>query len=322
MLCNIRKTTYKDYPALSIENDLVRAVFLPSQGAKLVSLQLLSSAYEFVYQGDSTVYRVASFGQSFLDGENAGVDDMFPTIKAGYYDVFPWQGTPLADHGEVWALEWDCLIEGDSIEMSTCGVRFPYRLIKRVTLEGSSLTMEYRAENLSRFPFEYIWASHMMLHAEQGSCYIFPAHLTKARCTLSDRGRIGSFGDVFPFPFVTLPDGHTEDLRINRGITADDFEKFYFIEPLREGRASVIHPDGHRLSIEFPLEQVPYLSAIQGEGGKLMLHCMFFEPCTAAYDRPDLARHFHTQSILPPKGIHEWYLKMVLGTESDRVTTT
>jgi hypothetical protein len=62
-------------------------------------------------------------------GECSGMDDMFPTIDAYFYDRYPWAGTKLADHGEVWSLPWATTVEGDRLHFVVHGVRFGFDMM-------------------------------------------------------------------------------------------------------------------------------------------------------------------------------------------------
>ena len=64
--------------------------------------------------------------------------------------------------------------------------------------------------------------------------------------------------------------------------------------------------------MEFPADEVPHLGAIQAECGVLGLRCMFLEPCTGAFGRPDLARMHGMSSVLQPYEAKRWYLNIRL----------
>lgn len=311
----IYSTTYKGIEALAIENENYQAIFLPQQGAKLCSLKCLNDEKEFVYQGKTKEYRLAEYGVGYLDGECAGVDEMFPNIDEFFYDEEPWKGTHLPDHGEMWALPWHMEYQPDKIIFSNYGVKLPYQLIKQISWENcNTLNIKYKVLNLSPFRMDYIWAAHMMLTGETGAYFIFPEGCSKAYTTMSDSGTIGRYGDTFYYPIVKKKDGTKYDMSLYRGESANDYQKFYFAEalPKDKGWGSIHYPDGYRLTIEFPTDRVPYLGAIQAEGGELDLRCMFLEPCTGAFDRPDLAKMHSMNSALNPYEEHEWYLKIRL----------
>lgn len=311
----LEQTQYKGYPAAALEHGAYRAVFLPRQGCKLASLRSEKTGREYIYQGKTEQYREAKYGMGYLDGECAGVDEMFPTIDACFYDAEPWKGAYLPDHGEVWTLPWQTeLCEGE-LRAAVTGVRLPYRLTKRVRWqEPGVLRIDYTAHNPTPFAMDFIWAAHMMLTGYKGCRFEFPDGLHKAYTTMSDSGLIGRYGDTFSYPLASQPDGSVYDASICRGTDADDYQKFYFADKLQgeTGWGCIHYPEGGSLRVEFPAAEVPYLGAIQAEGGALGLRCMFLEPCTGAFDRPDLAKQHHMNSVLAPYETKRWYLTIRL----------
>lgn len=311
----IRNTLYKGIEALALESEDFQAIFLPQQGAKLCSLKSLKEGREFIYQGKTEEYRIAKYGMGYLEGECAGVDEMFPNIDEFFYDSEPWKGIFLPDHGEVWALPWNVEYKTNAVVFSSYGVRLPYQLIKCVSWdENNILNMSYTVKNLSCFQVDYIWAAHMMLEGQKGAYFTFPEGMSKAYTTISDSGTIGHYGDTFTYPYVKRVDGTVYDMSVHRGEDANDYQKFYFAEKLPDdiGWGKINYPEGYQLSIEFPTDRVPYLGAIQAEGGELDLRCMFLEPCTGTFDRPDLAKMHSMNSVLGPYEVHHWYLKIKL----------
>lgn len=302
--------TYKGISGVCLENDRIKAVFLPEQGAKLCSLISKDTGREYIYQGKTTEYRTAHYGQNYLDGECAGIDEMFPTIDAEYYRCSPWEGTYFPDHGEVWALKWDAEFKEDILEMSVHSLKLPCVLKKSVQLLSDKVHMEYELTNLSGFSVDYIWAAHMMFQAEEGACFEFDKELSKAYVTMSDSGMIGRYGDTFEYPYVKSNDGSVYDIRRHRGETSNDYQKFYFAQKLapEQGWGKIKYPDGDCLTVAFPTEELPWMGVVQAEGGELDLRCMFLEPCSGAFDSTTAARVHNTLSVLKPKEIKRWYL--------------
>lgn len=314
---NIYESTYKEIPSIKIENDLLCITVLPSQGSKISSLIFKPTGKEFVLQSGYTKYPEAHYGQDYLHGDCSGVDEMFPNIDPFFYETEPWAGAQLPDHGEVWALPWAYTYFDDAIEFSVHGIRLPYALKKRIAFSKSdTLHISYTLYNLSPYKMDYIWAAHMMLNGERNCLFRFPDGLEKAYCTMSDSRRIGGYGDTFTYPHIKQADGSMYDIRVHTGREANDYQKFYFADKLTEGWGEIIYPDGHRLRIEFPEEQVPYLGAVQGEGGSLGIHCMFLEPCTGAFDRPDIAKLHGMNSIIEGGGEVQWYLNISIAKET------
>lgn len=306
----IYDTLYKGIGGICLENKQLKAIFLPDQGAKLCSLVRKSTDKEYIYQGKTEKYKKAHYGQSYLEGECSGVDEMFPTIDEEYYECAPWEGTHFPDHGEIWALRWNAEILGTELQMSVHSLKLPCVLRKRVSLSGDKVSCEYELENLSEFPIDYIWAAHMMFRSEKGACFEFDKKLSKAYVTMSDSGLIGKYGDTFTYPNIKCEDGSVYDVRVHRGEGADDYQKFYFADRLAPGQGwgKICYPDNSCLKVRFPEDEIPYLGAIQAEGGELNLRCMFLEPCTGAFDSTSGARRHDTLSVLGPGETKCWYL--------------
>jgi galactose mutarotase-like enzyme len=319
MKTTISPSTYKDQKAITIENECLRAQFLPGQGAKLASLLYKPLGFEMLVQRPDPHYLLQPFDGDYVAGECSGLDDMFPTIDACYYDRYPWAGTKMADHGEVWSLPWEAVIGDEGIRFSVYGVRFPYRLEKYVHLTGANiLRLDYRLTNLSHFDFNCLWSAHPMFNLEEGAELVLPNGVQQIVSTLDISGKLGAYGDVFPWPDFTLPDGSRIDFRKMRPKTARDAYKYFIKEKLPEGWCGVkYHQSNFSFVLSFPVERVPYLGILPNEGGWQDLYNIFLEPCTAPFDRPDAARYRGQGSTLPAGAVYEWHLNLTLAEGTD-----
>src|SRR5262245_14811342 len=144
LMSNVRDGRYKDQASIILENQTIRAEFVV-QGARMVSLRDKRIEHEFLFQQEETKYVSARYAEPMANNQAAGYDDMFPTIVESFYQHFPWKGTLLPDHGEVWSLDWEMEKGETSLTMSCRGVRLPYKLSRRVTLP---------AENQLRFDYK------------------------------------------------------------------------------------------------------------------------------------------------------------------------
>ncbi len=314
MNTTVTPSTYKDQRAVTIETGRVCAKFLPEQGSKLASLVYKPLGYEMLVQRPAARYLLQPFDGDYVAGECSGLDDMFPTIDACYYDRFPWAGTKMADHGEVWSLPWDETVEADGIRFSVNGVRFPYHLEKWVhfTSEGV-LRLDYKVINLSRFDFDFLWSAHPMFNLEEGAELVLPEGVEHIVSTLDIPGKLGAYGDVFPWPVTTLADGSQRDFRMMRPKTARDAYKYFIKEKMPEGWCGVkYHQSNFSLVMSFPVAQVPYLGVLPNEGGWQDLYNIFLEPCTAPFDRPDAARYRGQVSTLRAGAVYTWHLNLTL----------
>ena len=325
MVTAIRSSFYKDQPAITLETDQIAAQFLPGAGGQLCSFVYRPLGLELLVQRPWEQYRLSPYdGDYVADGECAGMDDMFPTIDRCFYDSYPWRGTPIPDHGEVWSLPWDASIEGETLHLAVHGIRFPYRLEKRISFAGAEiLHIAYRLTNLSGFKFHFLWAAHPMFVLEEGARLVLPEGARKAVVTFTLTGEMGRYGDEVDWPIATLPEGGRRDLRQIRPKHTRAADKYYFKNALPEGWCALTYPhSGLTLALSFPVERVPYLGILPNEGGWQDLYNIFIEPATAPFDRPDLARMHGQCSSVAPHGIYELRLNLSIARGTTPCTVT
>lgn len=314
MAAKIHPSTYKDQPALTIESETVAARFLPTIGAKLASLVYKPLDYELLVQRPGEKYLLQPFDGDYVAGECSGMDDMFPTIDTCYYDRYPWEGTKMADHGEVWSLDWDYDLQDERLYFGVSGVRFPYRLEKWASFPNpETLRIDYRLTNLSSFGFDFLWAAHPMINLEEGAGLVLPEGISRIVHTFHMGGNFGRYGDEYPWPEAALPGGEAIDFRKLRPKSTRQTYKYYIKGSMPSGWCALTYPTRNfSLRLSFPVERVPYLGILPNEGGWQDLYNIFLEPCTASFDRPDAARYRGEGSHLPAKATLDWYLNFTL----------
>lgn len=315
MTLSMVPSRYKDQPAVTLETALIRAQFLPASGAKMASLVYKPTGTELLLQRPGAAYRHAPYAGGYVEqGECSGFDEMFPTIDNCAYGRYPWTGTAIPDHGEVWSLPWEYRVEEDALHFHVHGVRFPYQLEKWVKSPApGSLYSHYRLTNLSDFDLDFLWAAHMMLNLEDEAVLTLPAGVRQIVTAVRFNGSLGEPGDLFDWPVATLPDGRRRDLRQMRPKTARDAVKYFVNGRMPEGWCALSYPrSGLTLRLKFPVESVPYLALLPDEGGWDDLYSLFVEPVTAAYDRLDVAQQRGACATVPGRATYEWHLEIEL----------
>ena len=240
----IRTSYYKDQPAITLESEALVAQFLPGVGAKMCSLLYKPANLELLLQRSNDQYLLAPYdGDYVAQGECSGFDEMFPSIDKCFYEGYPWRGTPIPDHGEVWSIPWNYTEVNGRLHFATYGVRFPYRLEKWVSFaEDATLHTDYRLTNLAGFDFDFMWAAHMMLNLEEGAELALPDGVRKIVTALSFDGSLGRYGDEFDWPVATLPTGRQRDLRRMQPKAANDVVKYFVKGRIPEGWCSLTYP--------------------------------------------------------------------------------
>ncbi|MCX6221531.1 MAG: hypothetical protein NTZ69_11145 [Bacteroidia bacterium] len=303
---------YKNKTSIVLENDRIRAEFIPDPGGKMVSLINKKTAYEFLVQRKGELYRDQPFDGSYVDGECSGFDDMFPTIDVCNYENEPWKGVKMADHGEVWSLPWEYKMNDDSLHMSVKGKHFPYGLEKNVHfINDYTIRLDYTLTNDSPFDFEFLWAGHFMLNIEEGTRVIVPDDCKQSITVLTNSNR--NFGDVHNWPYLKDKNGNGYRADISRSKEAKGFEKYYFNNKLTDGWCELQYPDNkNKLKVSFPVDTVPYLGILMNENGWDNLYNIFIEPCTICYDRPDVAKKYGQVSKVEAFGKYGWYIDLTI----------
>ena len=312
MPTQIEPSSYKDRAAVTMKTSVLSAQIMPSRGSTMTSLRWLPAGIELLRQRAGDRFLAGSYGGSFVAAERAGFDEMLPTIDACFCDQEPWQGTPMPDHGELWAIPWEYETAGEELVLKVAGVRFPYVLEKRLRFRDDSvLRIDYSLRNLSPFDLPFLWAAHpdFALHADAE--LELPGGVTEL-VRLFGTGAV--YGESVRWPFHVEPDGASRDLRQVRASGTARAAKYYVRGRMPEGWCAVRFPRlGMRVKLSFPVEKVPYLAILPNEGGIDGLRELFIEPCTASYDRPDLARLRGELSVLPARGSLTWYLEIAVG---------
>jgi galactose mutarotase-like enzyme len=308
----IMTATYKGEHALVLENDLLKVTLLPGWGSKIASLFFKPAQYETLWQNPAEEYRETRYGDPYDRGEASGFDEMFPTISRCFYEDPPWNGIEMPDHGEVWSIPWAHGLGGDLVRLWVNGVRFPYRLEKRVYLEDDTLHLQYRAENPSPSDLHFIWAAHPLFNASPGMEIIVPGGMNRIVNSVPSN-RLGPYGRIYDFPGAGLEGGRVFDLsRIPEQHSAD-YQKYWFLGRVTEGWC-VLHDPKRGLSIglAWPEDSLPYLGMWVNEGGWADQYNIAPEPATGAMDRVDFARMWGMSSVLHAGEQREWRLTITM----------
>lgn len=134
----------------------------------MVSLKEQGSDQELLAQAEGKIYGDLTFNGDYVGSECSAFDDMFPTID-------PWYNgeREYADHGEVCRLPHTYAVVRDenklSLQLSLLSPFSDYAFHKTYREQkNGGLEIAYEAKNLGEKPLKAIWASHLMLQAEEG----------------------------------------------------------------------------------------------------------------------------------------------------------
>ena len=300
---------YKGEDAVLMESEDLRLTLVPERGAKIASLVHKRTGRECLFQQPGKRFRKASYADPYENGEISGFDEMFPTISECYCDCEPWAGTKMPDHGEVWSLPWKCEQSESEVRTWVHSVRFPYILTRTVSFTRSNtILLRYQAENLSGFDFPALWSAHPLFNMTPGTRVIVPPSARNIMNTVAGPA-LGGYGERFSFPVARTADGKEFDLsRINPPGDKLYF-KYFFLDEFKEGYVILHDPKTRETAgLAWPVQQVPYLGMWVNEGGWNDCYHIAPEPCTAPFDRWDVARQWGKLPVIPAFGSQHWEL--------------
>jgi hypothetical protein len=70
----------------------------------------------------------------------------------------------VPDHGELWGIPTVAVPTKDGITTVWNGLRFGYRLTRKLWLDGPSIHARYALVNTAPFPFRFVWAQHALMN--------------------------------------------------------------------------------------------------------------------------------------------------------------
>jgi hypothetical protein len=190
----------------------------------------------------------------------------------------------VPDHGELWGLPTVAVPTKDGITTVWTGLRFGYRLTRKLSLEGASIVARYTLVNNAPFPFRFVWAQHALMAMTQRVEFELPAG-APFRFSHDAAGR--TFDQNFSWP--KLASG--EDVSRPAGLPPARGWKLFSLEPIRTP-AIIRYPSRSRV-VELEYQSDDGLPAYWGvwidTGGWGRHHHFAIEPTTGRFDQLDRA---------------------------------
>ncbi|MDQ2784416.1 MAG: hypothetical protein M3Y58_05385 [Chloroflexota bacterium] len=175
MAVRVREERWARARGIVLENELLRVVVLPEQGARIASLLHRPSGREALWSPPGLrALPPPTYGMLYADHPAVGIDECLPTIWADSY-----AGRDLPDHGEAWSVPWDVTTGKDRIETTVTLRQSPFRLTRRITFANeTAIALEYALTNTSGAPAPCLWALHPLMTWQPGMRIILPPSVT------------------------------------------------------------------------------------------------------------------------------------------------
>lgn len=281
---------------VTIENDDLKLDVWPQFGGKVSSIVDKADGHELLFTIPTELPTRCQYGVPYSQGWYIGWDECFPAITEGPYPLHPYEFVQNPDHGECWSLPTTAVPTRDGITTVWHGLRFGYRLTRKLYLHGPTVIAEYTLVNLAPFEFRFAWALHALMSMSSPVEFdlgFTDNHHGPAWPQLSD--------DVSFTRSDALPDG--------RGW------KRYSASPVQKS-VIVRYPNrGRSLTVDYSSEDnVPAYWGIFVNTGKWEgHHCFAIEPTTAQADSLQKAIESNTAACVKPMGRVNWSATMRVG---------
>lgn len=324
--CEVRELSWFGFPALSAGNGLVRAVVVPTLGARIVSLVHMTPTgeREWLWKNPFLEPQLPDFAAPYSsEFDLGGWDECFPSVAQTHYPTGPWEGSQVPDHGELWCQPWKekVFVSAEEIELRTVtyGVRFPYRFERIIWIRQGEpkIHISYSVNNLTIFPIPFVWSPHPTFDVRPGMFLAIPAQ--EMSVYYSSEGRFGNLGTRQKWPTLQSIDDHYFDVSIFPQKDSAIAVKLYGRSPAN-GLISLKDPfHNSELSIKYDPNEVTHLSVWLNFGGwcglqrkdKTNYFNLSVAPCIGASDDLALAvNHFREFGLIQPKNLKTWKLEL------------
>ncbi len=301
-------TKWHGFEAYSLENDRILIQIVPRLGAKIVSLYDKRSEREWLAPPIRTV-KQTEYGQSFVDQDMSGWDEMFPTILP-----CEWEGHSFPDHGEVWSSPWQMEVQGSALISEGKGTGFPYVLSRKMAFTSiNKLKLEYTLSNEGDFRFPWLWAAHPQFLADESTEIVLPATIKKVINVVENDPVFGRNGQIYDWPVAMMPTG--ERLRLTRVKSPEvrQCRKFYMPpDNLIQWAGLLHHSSGSTLRVRWNADFPIYFGLWVDEGYYQKTTVVALEPSSAYYDGLQIALAQNRVPWIEPGQKIDWTLEIEL----------
>jgi hypothetical protein len=296
---------------VTIENDAIQMDVWPQLGGKVSSLVDKSDNHELLF-GYPVEYPVehSQYDLPYQKGWYAGWDECFPAIAASRYVGHPYDGIPVPDHGEIWSLPTTAVPTRNGITTVWHGLRFGYRLTRKLYLDGSAVVSEYTLVNLAPFEFRFVWCQHALLGMTAPVELDLPGN---PRFRLSHDQSYHEIQQEFTWP-VTEEEG--ENLSKPAGLPTKGAWKAFSTLPITSP-IHVRYPSrSRRLTMEYRSEDgmAAYWGLWINTGGWGNHRHFSIQPTTGRFDQIDRAIKDGTTGTVAALGRRAWSIRLTLGS--------
>ena len=291
---------------VTIENDAVRIEVWPQRGGKVSSVVDKADEFELLFSYPTEIPESPQYDSAYNKSWYAGWDECFPAVSPCKYLRHPYEGIPVPDHGELWGLPTTAVPTKDGITTVWHGLRFGYRLTRKLYLDGPSIVAEYTLVNVAPFEFHFVWAQHPILSTA------VPMHID-AGAGAGDTFRLSHLSDSVPvdraFQWPALDGGI--DLSEPAALPGGSAWKVFSTEPISAPLTLRYPTRGRSLTSDYASETgLPaYWGIWLNTGGWGGHRHVAIEPTTGRFDQVDRSMRDGSSGRVGRLGRADWTVR-------------
>lgn len=256
-----------------LSTDALEVVCDPARGFAIDMIRDRESGAEALWRRPG--HAPAAAARALGAAGEASIPTFLDAFTGGWFAMFPEVGYPLADdptsflHGEVVRLPWDVLDRGEHhVTARVQTLRRPFALERRLELDGATLRVRERVENVGAMDAEYAWGHHPCFSRATfagGRIEIAPSAAEVPAPAHAPAAAVLATGNAFTWPIAPRADGSTEDL--STVPAARDGRVDHACLTVPDGRFRITAPNhGRALRIAYDAAHFPYILLWQDFG--------------------------------------------------------
>ncbi len=264
---SVEVLTHRGWDVVRLSTELLQVEVVPGKGGDILAVRWCADGTDVLWQTPwglrhkGAVPTAADSQTAFLENYPGGWQTLFPNGGTETDE----QGARLGFHGEATLAPWDWqhvdVAAGVAVELTTCLVRSPFRLRRRIDVLGGRVTVTESFTNEAGTEQEAMWSHHPAFGAPflDRECTIE----TGAKTFLADSDYDTPHGDLTPgarspWPRAQTKDGSEVDLGRVPGSDAG-LDRFGYLLDFTEPWYAITNPRlGLTATVRWDLAIFPY----------------------------------------------------------------
>lgn len=289
---------------VTFENERLRVDVWPRLGGKVSSIVDKADGFELLFNYPAEIPTEPMYGKPYDATWYAGWDECFPAVGQGAYVGHPYDGITVPDHGEVYSVPVTTAVPSvNGITTVWNGLRFGYRLTRKLELNADGLRAGYTLTNLAPYEFRFVWAQHALLSMESPVEIDLGEPASGGRREMRWSHGVGGREVQRTFAWPTL-DGEGDVSRPS-SLPVGGW-KLFDLSPIAAA-ATVRYPRRRRgLVLAYAGDVPAYWGIWINTGGWNHQRHLALEPTTGRYDQLDRSVHDHSAGRVAAAGTVHW----------------